>query len=176
MRNVIAIAVFVVLVLPFGVSAKEGGALPERMRGGLQVHGTGAPDPTENATPGNSGFAKILKAARLPNYPSITFGSAIDKYRYFARQEWKETSSSKGKTYVDFTGWLKSSAFDASLLKNGISARGIGIKFLVNSDGTYAVVMVSRFDLKTDGYTNSNPISGVSDVLNKIYSNVEIKF
>jgi hypothetical protein len=147
------------------------------MREGFQVHGSAAPPETPGSlAAGDSGLAKALKAVTLPNYPSMTFGAAVEKYRYFTKREWKETRSSNGKIYVDFTGWLKNHEFDFSSAKNGISARAVGVKFLVNPDGRYGAVMASRVELKTDGNFYSYPMEDLQGILNKIYENKEIRF
>jgi len=139
---------------------------------GFQFHGSGAPERPVNPASGDSGLAKVIRGIKLPNYQSKTFGEAVDSYRYFSKKEWKESSSSNGKVYVDFTGWLKKGLFDATR----VSVRGIGIKFLVNPDGSYGVVMVSKVEIKTDGNLYSDPLPDISSILNKLYGNIEIKF
>jgi hypothetical protein len=158
------------------VPTNDSRAVPEQAQGGFQFHGSGTPVTPGDIAAGDSGLAKVLKAAKLPNFPAKTFGEAVDGYRYFSRKEWKETAATRGKIYVDFTGWFKTGLFDFKSLKNGISAQGISIKFLVTPDGTYGVVMVSRIELKTDGNIYSTPIPDISGYLKKLYSNEEIKF
>jgi hypothetical protein len=143
----------------------------EPMRG-LQFHSVGVPEKPVDPATGESGLAKVIKNVKLPGHPSKTFGEAVDTYRYFSKKEWKETPSSNGKVYVDFTGWLKKSSLDLS----EISIQGVGIKFLVKSDGNYAVVMVSKIEIKTDGKMFSEPLSDKSGVLDKLYKDEKIKF
>jgi len=159
------------------VWAKEPGVIPaEKMKGGLQVHGSGKPELEGSAATGDSGLAKVIKNAQMPNYPSVTFGKAIDDYRYFTKREWSETRSTNGKIYVDFTGWLKIHFFDFGAIKSGTSARAVGIKFLVKPDGSYGIVMVSRVELKTDGVVYSYPTNNLQETLKMIYENKEINF
>jgi hypothetical protein len=147
-------------------------AVSKEPTGGFQFHGSAIPEKAVDPSTGEIGLAKAIKGVKLPHYPSKTFGEAADSYRYFSKKEWKETRSTNGKVYVDFTGWLKHTSPDFS----DVSMRGVGIKFLVNPDGSYAVVMVSKVELKTDGKIYSDPQPDISGVLSKLYKNVEIKF
>lgn len=164
MRNTVLIVVVMLVCVPMSAMSKEGAR-------SYQFHGAVTETPG-NPADGEAGLAKAVKKVKLPNYQSKTFGEAVDSYRYFSKKGWKETHSSNGKVYVDFTGWLKNSPFDT----RAVSARGIGIKFLVKSDGNYAVVMVSKVEIRTDGNVYSEPLPDVSTILNKLYGNVEIKF
>lgn len=163
MRNIV-LALVIVICFPLISASKE----PIK---GFQFHGS-APEIKVDPSTGEVGLAKVIKNVKLPNYPSKTFGEAVDSYRYFSKNEWKETSSSYGKVYVDFTGWLKKSIFDLST----VAVQGVGIKFLVKPDGNYAVVMVSKVEIKTDGKMSSEPLLDKSGILDKLYKNVEIKF
>jgi hypothetical protein len=163
-RNIVLTVVILVICLPLNAVSKE-------EKRGFQFHGSGVPEKPVNPASGDSGLAKAIKNVKLSNYQSKTFGEAVDSYRYFSKKEWKETYSTNGKVYVDFTGWLKNSPFDTS----AVSARGIGIKFLVKADGSYAVVMVSKVEIKTDGNFYSEPLPDISAILNKLYGNIEIK-
>lgn len=165
MKNGVFVVAIFVICFPLNAVSKE------PMGGGLQFHRGGVPEKPVDPATGDSGLAKTIKNVKLPNYQSKTFGEAIGSYHYFSKKEWKETHSLNGSVYVDFTGWLKSSPFDTS----SVTARGVGIKFLVKSDGNYAVVMVSKVEIRTDGNVYSEPLSDISAVLNKLYSNVEIK-
>jgi hypothetical protein len=138
----------------------------------FQFHGGGVLVAPVNPSDGESGLAKALKNAKLANYRSKTIGEAVDGYRYFTKREWKETRTSSGKMYVDFTGWFNKSNFDTS----SVVQRGVGIKFMVRPDGNYAVVMVSKVEIRTDGVVHSDPLPESSPILNKIYGNTEIKF
>jgi hypothetical protein len=138
----------------------------------FQFHENRASEKKLDPIAGETGLAIVIKNVKLPNHKSKTFGEAVDSYRYFSKTEWKETSASNGKYYVDFTGWLKKNTFDTT----AVSARGVGIKFLVKTNGSYGVVMVSKVELKTDGNYHSEPMPDISSVLNKLYGNIEIKF
>lgn len=172
----IFLIVFLSTIYFVTVPVIEGEAATEKSRGVFQFHGSGTPITPGDLAAGDSGLAKVLKAAKLPHFQSKTFGEAIDGYRFFSKKEWKETASTRGKIYVDFTGWFKKPSFDFSSIKKGISAQGVGIKFLVTPDGAYGVVMVSQVELKTDGNIYSTPMPDISAVLKKLYGNEEIKF
>lgn len=163
------------IIFSFVTLVKEGKATFEN-KGGLQYHGSTVVDNSKNIKNGDIGIANTIKAAVLPDFPSKTFGDAVKDYKYFTKIEWKQTKSSHGKVYVDFTGWLKKQRFDIVSIKNGISAKAVGIKFIVNSDGTYGAVMISKIESKTDGNIYSVPLDDLKVFLNKIYKNEEIKF
>jgi hypothetical protein len=165
-KNGVLVVAIMVFCIPLNAVSKE------PMGGGLQFHRSVTPDKPVDPATGETGLAKVLKNVKLPSHPSKTFGEAVDSYRYFSKKEWKETHSSNGKVYVDFTGWLKKNSLDFS----EVSERGVGIKFLVKPDGNYAVVMVSKLEIKTDGKMFSDPQSDISGILNKLYKNVELKF
>jgi hypothetical protein len=140
----------------------------------LGVHGPASKTP---AKPGDEpSLARALKKSRLAMYPSKTIGEAFEDYRYFVKREWRETPSVGGRIYVDFTGWFKTGWFDMRAIKERIASRGVGIKFLVNEDGSYGAVMASRVELRNDGKVYSQPLGNLDDILNKIYSNTEIRF
>lgn len=178
MRKTIVSIIFISSLIPSISLAKEGGTIPaEKLKSGLQFHGTDKPEPRGSDIDGKSGFAKIVKGAKLVEYPMATIGSAFDNYRFFSKREWKETRSDNGRTYVDFTGWFKKgNLFSFDSLGKGVSAQAVGIKFLVNSDGSFGAVMASRVELKTDGKIYSSPINNLQGILKMIYENTEIKF
>jgi hypothetical protein len=163
-RNIVLSVIIMVICLPLTAVSIEGNK-------NLNYHGSGVPEKPVKPATGEAGLAKAIRNMKLLNYQAKTFGEAVDSYRYFSKKEWKETSSSNGKVYLDFTGWLKSSLFDISK----VSARGVGIKFLVNPDGSYAVVMVSKIIINTDGNVHSDPLPDISAILDKLYGNIEIK-
>ena len=171
MRKIVITMVALLAAVP--VWAEQGKMdIPAAKPRQLQVHGPALP-----AKPGEeSGLAGVMKNAKLFNYPAMTIGEAIDGYKYFTKREWKETRSTRGKIYVDFTGWLKKGLFDFSSIKKGISSRAVGIKFLVNPDGSYGAVMASKVEIKSDGMMNSVPIDDLDGILKKIYANKEIRF
>lgn len=165
MRSFVFAVLIAVFCVPLNAVSKE----PMR---GLQFHGSVVPEKPVDPATGEIGLAKVIKNVKLHNYPSKTFGEAADSYRYFSKREWKETRSTNGKVYVDFTGWLKKNSLNFS----DVSMWGVGIKFLVKSDGNYAVVMVSKVKVKTDGKMYSDPLPDISGILDKLYKNVEITF
>lgn len=84
-----------------------------------------------------SSIADALKDKTMSGYESTTIGSAFDGYRYFAKKEWKATTTQNGKIYIDFIGWVDTKALDAASIKDGISARAVDVKFAINPDGSF---------------------------------------
>ena len=168
MRKIVFLMVTIVFAA-VPVLAQQGGANAVGSKG-MQVHGAPVKaDPNEQ-----QGLAGALKKAKLAGFPAKTVGAAFDDYRYFSKREWRETRTVGGKIYVDFTGWFKIGLLES--IKGGLSSRGIGVKFLVNPDGNWGAVMVSRIEQKTDGMMNNQPIEDLNGILKKIYENKEIKF
>ena len=158
-----------ILLAAVPVWAQQGGANVLGNKG-LQVHGA----PVQTNPNEEQGLAGALKKAKLAGFPEKTVGAAIDEYRFFSKREWRETRTVSGKIYVDFTGWFKVGFIES--IKGGVSSRGVGVKFLVNSDGNWGAVMVSRLEQKTDGMMSNQPIEDLNGILKKIYENREIKF
>lgn len=123
-----------------------------------------------------SGLAEAIKKKTLPAYPAMSIGKAFDSYSHFNKREWRETFVSKGKIYVDFIGWFDTKTLDPQNIKNGISAKGVEIKFVLNPDGPFYVGMASKLEVKTDGKIYAYPLADIKVVLDSIYANREITF
>lgn len=133
-------------------------------------------EPTAKEREEKKGLSEAIKNKTLPDYPAMTIGKAFDGYSYFSKREWRETFTENGKIYVDFAGWFDAKFLEPRNIKEGISARGIEIKFVINPDGPFFVGMVSRLETKTDGKIYAFPQSDIKGILANIYANKEISF
>ena len=122
------------------------------------------------------GVVGVIKEMKLAEYPSATIGSALDRYAYFDKREWKESDASNGKIYVDFLGWFKTGTLDAAAAKNGVTARGVAAKFVINSDGTFYLAMVSKVESGADGRITAYPLPDKKGVMDAIYANRQVSF
>ena len=129
-------------------------------------------------TPGKGwgAVAEAIKKKTMPAFPAMSIGKAFDGYSYFTKQEWKETRTDSRKIYIDCIGWLDTKKMDISNLKNGVSQRGVAVKFVVMKDGTFGLAMVSMIEAKTDGNVYTYPLENAKGILENIYGNKEIQF
>ena len=118
----------------------------------------------------------VIKKKNLPPYPSIPIGKAFDTYRYFTTHEWTETRADNGKVFIDFVGWFDEKSTGAATGKGDLSAKGLAVKFVVEKDGTFGVVMISRLEKKPDGKMDAYPLEDIKGILDKIFGNTEIRF
>ncbi len=85
------------------------------------------------------------------------------------------SSPHKARTpYVDFTGWLDEKSLSDAARQEGVSARGVGIKFVVYPDGSFKAAMVSKLEMKADGTLLAYPSDDLTGILAKIYENKEL--
>lgn len=120
------------------------------------------------------GMEDVIKDATLPAYKNIKIGEAFERYRHFRGKSWRVTRAGAGKSYVDFTGSAPSGFFDVKARRQGVSAKGVEVKFVIYPSGEYGVSMVSRVEVKYDGRINRSPIADASSVLDAIYNNRKI--
>lgn len=144
----------------------------EKKNMNTSMHAAVKPKPGEE----KSGLAEAVKKKKLLDYPSKTIGEAFDSYSYFNKREWSETFAANGKIYIDFIGWFNTNRLNAQNIKNGISAKGVEIKFALNPDGPFFAAMVSQVEVKTDGKTYKYPLPDIKNVLDSIYANKDISF
>lgn len=132
-----------------------------------------------SAGPASSGEAAVTEAIKkqvLPDFPALPIGTALDGYSHFTAHEWKGTQAETGKYYVDCIGWLDAGTMDVASLKDGVSKRGVAVKFVVVQDGSFRLAMVSRLEAKSDGSVVSYPAADAKLILERIYANKEITF
>lgn len=138
--------------------------------GSLSPHGSG------NTKTALQGMAGVIQDVTLPGYKNMKIGEAFGKYRYFKKKEWSESRGVNGNYYVDFVGSTPTSWFDFKSRKQGISARGVEVKFVIYPDGAYEVGMVSKVEVKTDGKTYRYPFGDAKSIVDAIYANREIPY
>lgn len=138
--------------------------------------GTSASPSSNQPVSGDVAVLETVKKQALPKFSKVTIGNAFEGYSYFKKREWKSIRTNANKYYIDFYGWFDAKIMDANSLKNGISQQGVSVKFVVNQDGSFGVVMVSRVEAKTDGSMYSYPLEDMKSILIKIYENKEIQF
>lgn len=122
------------------------------------------------------GMIAVVKKQHLENYKNISVGQAIDGYRYFKKKEWSESQNANGTYFVDFTGWIETNNMDAKSIKEGVVVRGLQIKFVIYSSGSFGVAMVSRMEAKTDGKIYAYPLDNINEIIGNVYANKELSF
>jgi hypothetical protein len=161
------------LLIPVAsVWAEQGkGELPKAKPRQMLVH------PAEPVQPGaEPGVHNVLKKLKLVDHPTKTIGAAFDGYQYFSKRDWKETPTKGGKIYVDFTGWFKQDMLDLQMIRKNISSSAVEVKFVIEPNGSYAAVMVTRIEIYTDGKLSRYPVENINGVLTGIYENRKINF
>lgn len=134
----------------------------------------------EAKTP-NAGLVDAIKKGKLANYQSKTIGKAFDSYKYLTKKEWTAKSLKSKHITVDFIGWFEPNAwFDPNSLtdkdiKDGITGRGINVKFVIEPTGLYYVFMVSKIESKSDGKVYGYELRDNTGILASIYANKKIK-
>lgn len=122
------------------------------------------------------GLEEIVKKKTLPEFSSDPIGKVLSNYRYFSKQDWKESRTSTGKFYIDCIGWFDTKKLDMMNIKNGVAMQGLQFKFVITHDGLFGLAMVSRVEAKTDGQLYFYPVEDAKVILEKVYSNKEITF
>jgi hypothetical protein len=165
-RKHLVITILVISVaLVFGCT-KKGPEKKEKQKNDISMH--------TSDTNGDVGFVPVLKKQKLANYPSDTIGNAFDSYVHLVKKEWKEKPVATGQISIDFVGWLASGTLNDDDVKSGVTAKGIDVTFVVEPNGTYYVLMISKLEAKSDGTVYSAPYNDISRILKSIYSNKKI--
>jgi hypothetical protein len=177
MRILLLIVLIVVLPLFTSAHATPGldGSMTAKSPHGGAPAGSGAPSGRGNSAKAPlMDMTTVLKQATLSAYKDVKIGEAFEKYRYLKKKDWHETRAAAGTFYIDFTGYTPTAWFDFKAKREGISAKGIEVKFVIHSDGTYGVGMISRVEVKSDGKTYRYPLGDAKSVLDAIYANRKI--
>lgn len=169
-RRVVAILVLGAVSLVAGACSRESGE-------GAVGHGSER-QAQRDETPSSpkEGFVEVVKEIKLPGYTTSNIGDAFNNYRYFGSRKWRETRFPDGKIYIDFWGWFNTSKFDVALINNGITARGVEIKFVIYPDGAFRVAMISKIESRVDGKISAYPLEDKKSIMDAIYANKEITF
>ena len=131
----------------------------------------------------NDAIVDVIKKGKLAHDQSTTIGNAFDSYRHFTKKEWKASSLKSQHITVDFIGWFEPNAwFDPNSLtdkdiKDGITGRGINVKFVIEPNGSYYLFMMSKIESKSDGkiYGYALQDKDSAGILAKIYANKKIR-
>ena len=124
----------------------------------------------------NDGLVNAIKKGKLANYQSTTIGIAFDSYKYLTKKEWKSESLKSRHFTVDFTGWFGPDTLNDSDIKNGVTGKGINVKFVINTDGSYYVFMVSKIESSSDGKVSVYELQDSAGILANIYADKKIIF
>ncbi len=133
-------------------------------------HG-GTPVQVDASAANKNGTIEALKGMKLTEYPAKTIGDAFDGYTHFTSKEWRETRLKGMKIYLDFYGMQKTGVLSAS---KQTYSEGVNVKFVIYPDGTFAVVMVSKVQILSDGKMYVSPIEDKKAILDAIYENKAI--
>lgn len=125
--------------------------------------------------PSNVGLVNVIKNGKLVDFQTATIGNAFDAYSYLTKKEWKAATLKSRHVTVDFTGWFGPETLSDKDNKDGIAARGINIKFVIEPNGSYYVFMVSKLEAKADGKIYGSELREGNTVLADIYANKKIR-
>lgn len=149
----------------------------ESMNAPGKQHSESKPSSNTGMDTSNSDGAKLFKDKKLANFPSASIGDAFDRYTFLTKKEWKIQRSTQNKNiYIDFIGWLDSKSIDDRAKQEGVTERGVELKFIIYPDGSFVAAMVSKLEMKNNGKRYAYPMDDLTGILTKIYANKEIKF
>ena len=166
MRKFFFLTVIISLLVFVGACSRKGAdSSPEQK----SVHGAADSGGKERV-----GYIPVIRDHKLAQYQSATIGDAFDSYRYFEKKEWKERTAADGNTYIDFIGWFDAKTLNENASKDGVTARGIDVMFVIEPNGSYYVFMVSKIERRSDGKEYSDQIQDSAGILASIYANKKI--
>lgn len=116
-------------------------------------------------------LVEVLKGKKLDGYETQTIGKAFDGYQYFSSTEWKEVFGDNGKIYIDLIGWFDQKKVKMTTDTNGVTLKGLNVKFVIYGNGSYAVVMIAKLGTTADGSLGVYPQQNTADILGAIYGN-----
>lgn len=156
-----------------GACAKEGTNGPDKQPDKQNIE---KPEQSKGVEKANDGLVNAIKNGKLANFQSTTIGNAFDAYRYLTKKEWKAEQQKSGPFTVDFIGWFEPGSLNDKDVKDGITARGLEVKFVVEPNGSFYVFMVSMLEIKSDGKAYRNQLTDSAGILANIYANKKIIF
>lgn len=166
---------FLFLVVMIGVAVFAGACTKDGTDGSAKKNGdkSGQHGGAETA---NGGLIEFIKKQKLVNYPSATIGSAFDSYKHLEKKEWTLEAQKSGQFTVEFIGWLETAALSYDDVQGGIANRGLDVTFVVETNGSFYVFMVSKIEAGIDGKIYRYQVADVEGILSKIYANKRIIF
>jgi len=117
----------------------------------------------------------FIKGSKLANFPSRTIGDAFESYRHLTGKDWRLEQHKTGQFTVGFLGWFDQKAIGDSDRKNGITAKGLDVQFVVERDGKWYLFMMSTIEKGSGGTMRRVPIADTATVLKKIYADEKIE-
>lgn len=150
------------------------GACTKDGKESLNKQNVAKPAEHSDAETPNAGIIKVIKNGRLANFKSATIGSAFDSYKYLTKKDWQAAPLKSGHVTVDFAGWFEPNTLNDRDIKDGVTARGLNVKFVIEPDGSYYVFMVSKLESKSDGKIYSSELQDSAGILASIYANRKI--
>ena len=154
-----------------GACAKEGTNGPDKQP---DTQNADKSKPSKGAEAPNLGLVNVIKNGKLANYQATTIGNAFDSYKYLTKKEWKAESLKSRHVTVDFIGWFGPDTLNENDIKDGVTGKGIDVKFVINPDGSYYVFMVSKIEAKSDGNVYGYELQDSAGILTNIYANKKI--
>ena len=118
----------------------------------------------------------FIKNEKLANFPSTLIGNAFDSYKHAKQKSWNKTLYPGGQIAVDFIGWFGPGALSDKDIKDGITDKGIDVTFVVETNGSFYVFMVTRLETRSEGKIQRFPLNDINGILEKIYANKKIDF
>lgn len=133
----------------------------------------------KSAKPGGAETANVqlvdfIKTHKLANFQSNTIGNAFDSYKYLTKKEWKVDSLKSGHFTVDFSGWFEPGTLSDKDIKDGVTGRGLEVKFVINPDGSFYLFMVSKIESQSDGKVYKYQMQDSTGILTSVYANRKI--
>ncbi len=170
--NVLAALRYLLLLFAL-VIAICSGACTKDETGSQDKHNAGPSGQPTGAVSTTPGLVNGIKRGKLVNYPSATIGTAFESYKYLTNKEWKLERQSR-YFIVDFIGWFEPGTLNENDIKDGVTGKGLDVKFVINPDGSYYVLMVLKIETRADGKAYRSELQDSAGVLDKIYANKKI--
>lgn len=122
----------------------------------------------------NAGLVNAIKNGKLANFKTVTIGSAFDAYKYLTKKEWKAETLKSRHVTVDFTGWFEPGTLNDKDKQDGITSKGLNVKFVIEPNGSYYVFMVTKLEAKSDGKIYGTELQDSAGIIASIYANKKI--
>lgn len=121
-----------------------------------------------------NGMVDVLKNNKFAGHESATIGGAFESYKFLSDKKWTEKALPGGAVQIDFTGWFDAKALNNQDVRDGIKIKGLEVKFVVENNGSYYVLMITSLVVRSDGSVYRSILSDTAGILKNIYSNREI--
>lgn len=153
--------------LVLGACSKDGTERQAEQRNAVQAQNGG-----QSASA--AGLIGFIKTQKLVNYQSRTIGTAFETYKYFTKKEWREEALKSGQFAVVFLGWVDPRSLNESD-GTGTAPKGLEVRFIVESNGSFYALMTSVVEKGTDGRIYRSRVLDTTTTLTSIYANEKLK-